>query len=81
MIFSTVLVAFAIHNMNEARAKKQQILKVSEMLLRNKDISFLNELDVEGDGISESEFVLSILVKLGAVEEDQDLAQWRAVRY
>lgn len=79
MIFSTILVAFAINNMNEARLKRQQILKVSEMLLRNKDVNFLTELDVEGQGVTESEFVLSILLKLGVIDEEQDISQWRSV--
>lgn len=80
IIFSTILIAFAINNLNEARIKKRQILQVSEMLMRNKDGgNFLSELDQEGQGISESDFVLGVLLKLGVVDEEQDLSPWRSV--
>lgn len=81
MIFSTVLVVFAINNMSEARLKRKRILKVSEMLLKNKDLAFLTQVDDEGRGISEAEFVLSVLIKLGIIDEDQDVSQWRSVSY
>jgi hypothetical protein len=78
IIFSTVLFAFAINNLNEARTKRKQILKISEMLLLKKDVNFLLDLD-RGEGINESDFILAILQHLEIIDDEQDISPWRMV--
>lgn len=79
MILSTVLLALFINNLSNAESKKRQIRKMSELLLQNKDASFLAELDPDRKGISEPLFLLSVLLKLRVINEEHDLAHWREV--
>lgn len=76
IIFSTVLVAFAINNLNEARTRKKRLVQFSEMLMRKEDLKFLQ--DVETGSIGESEFVLAVLLHFEIISQE-DVTPWKLV--
>ena len=78
LIFSTLLVGFAISNFAAARRKRKQIFKFSGMLQKKRDLDVLMELD-KGDGVTESEFVLAVLEHIGVIDSVQHVAPWKEV--
>jgi hypothetical protein len=68
--------AFAINNVHEARTRRKRLVQFSEMLMRNEDLQFLQE--VETGGINEAEFVLAVLQHFEIISED-DVTPWKMV--
>jgi hypothetical protein len=75
IIFSTVLLGFAIQNFQMIKSEEKYLKTVQKMKLKMKDLSFLSNLD-SGDGISEEQFVLAMLSHLGTVKFDRDIQPW-----
>ena len=61
------------------RAQKKQLSKIEKMKLKEKDLFFLEGLDVAGNGITQEQFILSILQHLGKVDFDTDIEPWMKV--
>jgi hypothetical protein len=78
LIFSTLLVGFAISNFTAARRKRKQIFKFSGILQKKRDLDVLMELD-KGDGVTESEFILAVLEHIGVIDSMQHVAPWKEV--
>jgi hypothetical protein len=75
IIFSTILLSFAIQNFQNLRAERSQLKKIEKMTAKMKDLHFLQELDC-GEGISEEQFVIAMLNHLGTLDYDRDITPW-----
>lgn len=75
MIFSTVLFAFAFNNLQMLRAKRKQMHKLEAMIQKRKDLRFLLDMDT-GDGVTEDQFILALLLHFGNVEYQADVQPW-----
>jgi hypothetical protein len=62
--------------MNEARIRKERLVQFSELLMKKEDLQFLQ--DVESGSITESEFVLSVLLHFEILSDD-DVNPWKMV--
>jgi hypothetical protein len=72
ILFSTVLSAFAFNNFQLWQAEKKNIERFNRKLEKQKDLTFLSSLD-EGNGLTQSEFVLALLQHLGTIDYKKDV--------
>lgn len=62
-------------NYETIRKIKREILKRQVMMLKRRDLHTVAELD-NGDGISEAQFVLAILERIGVLDHRNDISPW-----
>ena len=81
IIFSTILLSFAVQNYQMIKAEEKQLYAVNELHSKMRDVGFLSTLDIDGNGITEEQFVLAMLTHLGTVDFDKDVKPWTEVIY
>ena len=80
IIFSTILVAYAINNFNNLLRGQSLLKKKEQMLLQEQTLNFIADLN-NGEGVNKHEFVLAILQHIGTLDRERDIDPWMRVSY
>ena len=75
---STVVFAFAFNTFATIREEQQQLRTMAEIMLKQKDLGFITELD-KGDGVREEQFILAILCHVGVLDIEKNVKPWQEV--
>lgn len=77
IVFSTVLLAFVVNNINSLAEQQVAMEELQEKLTKASDLQFLATLNNGQGRISESQFILSILEHIGTIDRERDITPWR----
>ena len=83
-MISVVLLGFIVNSVQQIHAERKQLKKIEEILVRKQNLAFVSKLGLRNDsvdrgGMTEAEFILSILEHLGTVDHQRDIVPWSQV--
>ncbi len=78
IVFSITLFAFVARNIAILKVQQSQLELRKNMTRKRQQMGFLLELD-KGQGVSEEQFILAVLLQLDGLKMDKDIQPWKKV--